>query len=138
MSLNLAVILEESTKRNPDKVAIIFDDFKLTYSQLNAAANQVANALVDSGIQQGDRVGLMLPNVPQFPIAYFGILKAGGVVVPMNVLLKAPEVSFYMGDSGSRYLIAWEDFAGEALKGIAGLGPVTTFVALRPGVTDLP
>src|SRR5260370_35361826 len=87
MSLNLAVILEESTKRNPDKVAIIFDDFKLTYAQLNAAANQVANGLVAAGIKPGDRIGMMLPNVPQFPIIYFGILKAGGVVVPMNVRL---------------------------------------------------
>ena len=138
MSLNLAVILHESARRDPDHVAIILDTFKLTYGQLDALSSQVASSLRSTGLQKGDRVGLMLPNVPQFPIAYFGILKAGGVVVPMNVLLKAPEVSFYMGDSGSRYLIAWEDFAGEALKGIAGLGPVTTFVALRPGVTDLP
>jgi len=138
MSLNLAVILRESARRDPDHVAIILDSFKLTYGQLDALSSQVASSLKSTGLQKGDRVGLMLPNVPQFPIAYFGILKAGGVVVPMNVLLKAPEVSFYVGDSGSRYLITWEDFAGEALKGIAGIGPVTTFVALRPGVTDLP
>jgi long-chain acyl-CoA synthetase len=117
MSLNLAVILEESTKRNPDKVAIIFDDFKLTYRQLNAAANQVANALVDFGIKPGDRVGMMLPNVPQFPIIYFGILKAGGVVVPMNVLLKGREVAYYLGDSEASAFFFWDMFAADALAG---------------------
>ena len=138
MSLNLAVILRESAKRDPDHVAIILDSFKFTYSQLDALSNQVASSLKAAGLKKGDRVGLMLPNVPQFPMAYFGILKAGGVVVPMNVLLKAPEVSFYMGDSGARFMIAWDDFAGEALKGIANLHGVTTFVALKPGVTETP
>ena len=138
MSLNLAVILRESARRDPDHLAIILDSFKFTYSQLDALSSQVASGLKTAGLRKGDRVGLMLPNVPQFPIAYFGILKAGGVVVPMNVLLKAPEIAFYMGDSGARYLIAWDDFAGEALKGIANLHGVTTFVALRPGATETP
>jgi len=138
MSLNLAVILRESARRDPDRVAIILDSFKFTYGQLDALSNQVASSLKAAGLKKGDRVGLMLPNVPQFPIAYFAILKAGGVVVPMNVLLKAPEVSFYMGDSGARFLVVWDDFAGEALKGIANLKPVTTFVALRPGDAEAP
>jgi long-chain acyl-CoA synthetase len=138
MSLNLAVILRESAKRDPDHVAVILDSFKFTYGQLDALSSQVASSLRAAGLAKGDRVGLMLPNVPQFPIAYYGILKAGGIVVPMNVLLKAPEVSFYMGDSGARYLIVWDDFAAEALKGIASLHDVTTFVALKPGATDAP
>ncbi len=138
MSLNLAVILRESARRHPDHLAIILDSFKFTYGQIDALSSQVASSLKAAGLKKGDRVGLMLPNVPQFPIAYFAILKAGGVVVPMNVLLKAPEVSFYMGDSGASYLIVWDDFAGEALKGIASLGRVTTFVALRPGATETP
>jgi len=138
MSLNLALILRESAKRDPDHVAVILDSFKFTYGQLDALSSQVASSLKAAGLAKGDRVGLMLPNVPQFPIAYYGILKAGGIVVPMNVLLKAPEVSFYMGDSGARYLIVWDDFAAEALKGIASLHGVTTFVALKPGATDAP
>src|SRR5229473_1514919 len=137
MSLNLAVILRESAKRDPDHVAIMLDSFKFTYGQLDLLSNQVASSLKAAGLKKGDRVGLMLPNVPQFPMAYFGILKAGGVVVPMNVLLKAPEISFYMGDSGAKYMMVWDDFAGEALKGTANLG-VTTFVALKPGATDKP
>src|SRR5260370_24404397 len=137
MSLSLGVMLRESAKRDPDHAAIILDSFKFTYGQLDVLSNQVASSLKAAGLKKGDRVGLMLPNVPQFPMAYFGILKAGGVVVPMNVLLKAPEISFYMGDSGAKYMIVWDDFAGEALKGTANLG-VTTFVALKPGATDTP
>src|SRR5258708_34167674 len=137
MSLTLAVILRESAKRDPDHVAIILDSFKFTYGQLEMLSNQVASSLKAAGLKKGDRVGLMLPNVPQFPTAYFGILKAGGVVVPMNVLLKAPGIRFYMGDSGAKYMIVWDDFAGEALKGTANLG-VTTFAALKPGATDTP
>lgn len=138
MSLNLALILRESAKKNPDHTAVIFESFKFSYGQLDALSSQVASSLKAAGLRQGDRVGLMVPNVPQFPMAYFGILKAGGVVVPMNVLLRAPEVSFYMGDSEARFLIVWEDFAGEALKGIENLKGITTYVALKPGSTAPP
>ncbi|HEY8740203.1 MAG TPA: long-chain fatty acid--CoA ligase [Candidatus Dormibacteraeota bacterium] len=117
MSFNLATILEESTKKNPDKVAIILDDFKMTYKQLDEAANQVANALRANGIQAGERVGMMLPNVPHFPMIYFGILKAGCIAVPMNVLLKAPEIEYYLGDSESSAFFYWDMFAGEAVEG---------------------
>ena len=133
MSLNLAVMLRESARARPGKTALILDQFQLTYGQLEAVTNQVAASLVAAGLQPGDRVGVMLPNVPQFPIAYYGVLKAGGVVVPMNVLLKAPEVEFYLADSGARFLVTWEDFAGEALKAAAPMGQVSTFAALRPG-----
>src|SRR5207302_1996421 len=71
-----------------------------------------------------------------FPITYYGVLKAGGVVVPMNVLLKAPEVNFYLADSEARFLVGWEDFAGEALKG-APAG-VTSFIVNKPGSETVP
>src|SRR4030081_890094 len=74
---------------------------------------------------------------PPSNFVYFGILKAGGVVVPMNVLLKAPEVEFHLSYSEAKFLIAWEDFAGEALRGARGFG-LTTYVALRPGRDALP
>src|SRR5260370_17336606 len=99
MSLNLAVILRESAKRDPDHVAIILDSFKFTYGQLDALSNQVASSLKAAGLKRGDRVGLMLPNVPQFPMAYFGFLKAGGVFLTLNFLLNAPDNTFSMGDS---------------------------------------
>jgi long-chain acyl-CoA synthetase len=101
MSLNLAVILAESAFAHPDKEAVVLHPFRLTYGQIDALSNQVASSLQERGLKQGEKVGLMLPNVPQFVISYFGILKAGGVVVPMNVLLKAPEVSFYLSDQAA-------------------------------------
>ena len=135
MSLNLAVILEESTRKNPDKVALILDDFKMTYSELNAASNQVANALRGSGLKPGDRVGMMLPNVPQFPVVYFGILKAGMIAVPMNVLLKAPEVEYYLSDSESSAFFYFDMFADEAVKGADAVKSVKLMiqVPLVPG-----
>jgi len=73
-------------------------------------------------MEPGDRVGLMLPNVPQFPIAYYGVLRAGGIVVPMNVLLKRREIAFYLEDSGAKLLLAWHGFAEEARDGAADAG----------------
>src|SRR4030081_3159487 len=138
MSLNLAVILEESAKRNPDRVAIIFDDFKLTYAQLNGAANQVANALVERGIKPGDRVGIMLPNVPQFPIIYFGILKAGGIVVPMNVLLKGREVAYYLSDSEASAFFYWDMFAADATAGAQEAPSVKNLIQVGIAPADAP
>ena len=136
MSLNLAMMLRESARAKPEKAALILDDFRVTYAQLEALSNQVAGNLRAAGVQVGDRVGLMLPNVPQFVAAYYGILKAGAVVVPMNVLLKAPEVAYYLGDSGARALIVWEDFAEEAGKGSPN--GVTPYVVQKPGSNALP
>jgi long-chain acyl-CoA synthetase len=136
MSLNLAVILAESAFAHPDKEAVILHPFRLSYGQIDALSNQVASSLQQLGLKQGEKVGLMLPNVPQFVISYFGILKAGGVVVPMNVLLKAPEVNFYLSDSEARFLITWEDFSAEALKGTPS--GVTAFVVNRPGSDAVP
>jgi long-chain acyl-CoA synthetase len=138
MSLNLAQILRETARKHPDHLAIVLDSFKFTYAQMDALSNQVASSLRAAGLKKGDRVGLMLPNVPQFPMAYFGILKAGGVVVPMNVLLKGPEVSFYLGDSESSFLLVWEDFATEALKGTENLKGIKTYVVLKPGSAAAP
>jgi long-chain acyl-CoA synthetase len=132
MSLNLASILRESAAANPDKVAVKLDDFKLTYAQLDALSNQLAQGLREAGLEPGEKVGLMAPNVPQLPIAYYGILKAGGVVVPMNVLLKAPEVAFYLQDSDATRLIVWADFAAEAQKGVAEVPRAVDVYAITP------
>ncbi|HEY6932836.1 MAG TPA: long-chain fatty acid--CoA ligase [Marmoricola sp.] len=100
--LNLSVFLEDSARRYPDRDAVVLGDNRLTYRQVDAAANQVANLLTSRGIEPGDRVALTCPNLPWFPIIYYGILKAGGVVVPMNVLNKAREVTYYLEDSGAK------------------------------------
>jgi long-chain acyl-CoA synthetase len=100
--LNLAVLLEDSAREVPTRTAVIFNDMKLPYAAVNAAANQVANGLVGIGIRPGDKVALSCPNLPFFPIIYYGILKAGGVVVPLNVLLKGREIAYHLQDSDAK------------------------------------
>ncbi len=122
MGLNLASILTESAARHPDAAAIRLGDAELTYAALDDASARLATLLAERGMKPGDRVGVMLPNVPQFPIAYYGVLRAGGVVVPMNVLLKRREIAFYLEDSGAGILLAWHGFAEEARDGAADAG----------------
>src|SRR5580693_1231753 len=119
MDFNLAVMLRESARRAPDKTAVILGDVRLSYAQLDELSDRVAASLTATGLAAGDRVGLQLPNIPQFVIAYFGILKAGGVVVPMNVLLKAPEIAFQLENSGARTLITYGGFVDEAAEAAA-------------------
>jgi long-chain acyl-CoA synthetase len=100
--LNLAVLLEDTAREVPERTAIVCEGIRLSYAQLNAAANQVAGGLLQAGIRQGDTVGLSCGDVPYFPIVYYGILKAGGVVVPMNILLKSREIAYNLRDSGAK------------------------------------
>ena len=120
--MNLAEKLIKTTGSQPDTTAVKLDDFELSYSALDQASARLAGVLRAKGIEPGDRVGLMLPNVPPFAIAYFGILRAGGVVVPMNVLLKRREVAFYLENSGAKLLLAWHQFADEAQAGADDAG----------------
>jgi long-chain acyl-CoA synthetase len=99
---NLASLLEDTTEIYPDREAIVLGDTRLTYAQVNGAANQVANLLASSGIGHGDKVALSCPNLPYFSIVYFGILKAGATVVPLNVLLKGREVAYHLNDSDAK------------------------------------
>src|SRR5580692_3565644 len=119
---NLSSLLDRAAAEHPDHIAIRMDDLVLTYAQLHEAAARMSTLLASYGVGPGDRVGIMLPNVPAFPIAYYGALAAGAVVVPMNPLLKSREVSYYLSDSGARAVIAWHAAAGEAAKGAADTG----------------
>jgi long-chain acyl-CoA synthetase len=115
--LNLAMLLEMSARRDPGKVAVILDDIKLRYAEVNGAANKIANGLVKLGVRPGDKVAIMLPNTPHFVMCYYGILKTGATVVPLNVLFKEGEVQYHLEDSDSVALIVWEGFLGEAEPG---------------------
>ncbi len=119
MGLNLASILTASAERTPDSPAIRLGDAELSYADLDDRSARLATLLREKGLEEGDRVGIMLPNVPEFPVAYYGVLRAGGVVVPMNVLLKRREIAFYLEDSGAKLLLAWHGFAEEARSGAA-------------------
>src|ERR687890_251868 len=120
MSENLASFVTESAEKFGDRPALKLDDTVVNYALLN-----------EKGLERGDRVGLMLPNVPYFAIVYYGVLRAGGVVVPMNVLLKGREVAFYLEDSGARHLFAWHDFAEAAQTGAEKAG--SELISVKPG-----
>ena len=122
MNFNLAVILRETALESPGHPVVCYPGGSLTYAELDTLSDLVATSLRASGVRPGDTVALQLPNIPQFLVAYFGILKAGGVVVPVNILLKAPEVAFVLGDSAARILITWGGVLDEALKGAASAG----------------
>ncbi|HTQ90648.1 MAG TPA: AMP-binding protein, partial [Streptosporangiaceae bacterium] len=119
---NLSFLLDDAAAGHPDHPAIRMDDLVLTYAQLHEAAGRMGALLASRGIEPGDRVGLMLPNVPAFPVAFYGALAAGAVVVPMNPLLKEREISYYLNDSGAKVLLSWHAAAGQAAKGAADAG----------------
>ena len=109
--LNLASLLEESARKHPQRDAVVLGEARLDYQSLDAVANQVANLLVSRGIRPGDKVALSCPNLPQFPAIYYGILKAGAAVVPLNVLLKGREVAYHLDDSDAKAYLCFEGTA---------------------------
>jgi long-chain acyl-CoA synthetase len=131
MSANLASILLDSASSRGDASALKLDDAEVSYSMLDGASAHIAGLLRERGVGPGDRVGIMLPNVPYFAVCYYGVLRAGAVVVPMNVLLKGREVAFYCSDPESKVLFAWHDFAEAAQAGAERAG--TDCILVTPG-----
>jgi len=117
--LNLAVVLEDSARNVPDTDAVVHGKTRLSYAELDAAASQVAAALAARGIGPGDRVALSCPNLPYFPVVYYGILKAGATVVPLNILLTEREIAYHLDDSAARAYLCFEGTA-ELPTGQAG------------------
>ena len=114
---NFAQQLAVATADAGDRPAIRLDEVTLNYALLNGATAHAAGMLRAKGVGPGDRVGMQLPNVPYFPVVYFGALRLGAVVVPMNPLLKEREVAYHLSDSGARVMVAWHDFADAARAG---------------------
>ncbi|WP_017606105.1 long-chain-fatty-acid--CoA ligase [Nocardiopsis alkaliphila] len=104
---NLSTLLEDGARSVPEKECLVFGDTRLNYAITDMIANQVANLLVARGIEPGDRVALASPNLPYFPFVYFGALKAGAVVVPLNVLLTPREIAYHLEDSGAKALFSF-------------------------------
>lgn len=140
--LNLAIILEDSARRYPTKTAFTFMDTSLNYTQINSAANQVANGLKSIGIQSGDKVAINCLNIPYFPIVYFGILKTGAVVVPISVLLKREEVAYHLKDSEAKAIFAFVGtpelpMGSENYAGFQQASNCEHFFLITPKLTDL-
>jgi long-chain acyl-CoA synthetase len=130
MGTNLASTLSATAARDAAAPAVRLGERTLTYGELDDGSARVATLLREHGLQPGDRVGVMLPNVPEFPLAYYGVLRAGGIVVPMNVLLKRREISFYLEDSGAKLLLAWHGFLDDARAGAEDAG--TVLIGVEP------
>ncbi|WP_225830107.1 long-chain fatty acid--CoA ligase [Streptomyces sp. NK08204] len=132
---NIAENLSETARRHPDRPALRFLDTVVTYAQLDTVASRVAGMLRAEGLTAGERVGVMLPNVPAFVALYYGILRAGGVVVPMNPLLKAREIEHCLADSGASRLFVHEGAEQEAARGASATGASVTPV--DPALTQV-
>ena len=109
--------LEDSAKKFPDKPCTIFKGAEITYSEMSQITDQLAAALVDLGVKKGDRVGILIPNTPQFVMAYFAVLKAGGVVVATNPQYTGREILHQANDSGMELMILMSNYY-ELVKGI--------------------
>lgn len=106
--LDLSTALSRSARCFPERTAIVFNSTKYSYRELDALSNKVANSLIEGGLNKGDCVALSCPNLPYFPIIYYGILKAGGVVAPLNVLLKPREIRYHLEDSKAKFYFCFE------------------------------
>ncbi|HME65932.1 MAG TPA: AMP-binding protein, partial [Streptosporangiaceae bacterium] len=122
MTFNLATILTETALAAPDVPAYRFMGTATTYGDLDEQSGRFAAGLREAGLETGDVVALQLPNVPHFLTAYFGALKAGMVVLPLNPLLMAPELEYHLGDSSAKLLIGFEGMHAEASKACERLG----------------
>ncbi|MGW4348100.1 long-chain-fatty-acid--CoA ligase [Streptomyces sp. NPDC004690] len=141
---NLAEFLVETAGRQPERPALRLGEHVITYAELDERSARAAALLRSDGIRPGDRVALMLPNVPEFVVLYYAALRAGAVVVPMNPLLKTREVEFHLADSGAVRLFEWHQAPGEGAQGAAAAGVPHTavepaaFAALLAGHEPLP
>jgi long-chain acyl-CoA synthetase len=120
--MNLSMNLVASARKFPDHTALRMDDQVLTYAGLDDATARLAQLMISMGIGPGDRIGLMVPNVPEFGLVFYAALRSGAVVVPMNPLLKEREIAYYLGDSGARFLFAWHEIADVAATGAKDAG----------------
>ncbi|GAB3488347.1 long-chain-fatty-acid--CoA ligase [Nocardiopsis coralliicola] len=141
--LNLSVLLEDGARATPERDCVVFGDLRLNYALVDMIASQVANLLVERGIEPGDKVALASPNTPYFPFVYFGALKAGAVVVPLNVLLTPREIAYHLTDSGAKALFAFTGtpdlpLGESAFTAFNEVATCTTYIDLpaSPGATE--
>jgi long-chain acyl-CoA synthetase len=133
--------LVASKNRHPDRVALRCGDLRFTFAEFHSAAARVATLLDKAGIEPGDRVGVMLPSTPAFAIAFYGVMYRGAVAVPMNPLLKAREVAYYLSNSAAKALFAALPTAKEAVSGAEEAGAQCWIVddtELAKLIADLP
>jgi long-chain acyl-CoA synthetase len=129
---NLATLLTDSAARHSERIALKLDDIALPYAVVEEATARVAGMLKARGVGEGDRVGIMLPNLPYFAFCFFATLRLGAEVVPMNPLLKRREVAFQLSDSEAKLLLGWHQFAEAAEPGARDAGAECLLVERGP------
>jgi len=137
MTLNLATFLRDSALEHPQRQALTVGEVSLSYATVHAYVQKFAGALEQLGIERGKHVALMLPNVPQFTIAYYAAHYIGAPVVPLNVLLTGDEVAYHLADSDAVALIVWEGFLAAAQAGFARVDSCKHLIVAHSDPTDL-
>ncbi len=109
---------KSTANKMPEQIAVVINETRIEYGRLLEAILRLANGLKSLGVQKGDRVAIMLPNVPHFIISYYGILELGAVVVPINIMFKKEDIAYQLSDSGATILIAWIGFKSHVLPAV--------------------
>src|SRR3954469_11033922 len=128
---NLARIVVDGAHRSAEHPALKLSEDVVTYGELDDQTARCARLLRSLGVEPGDRIGVMVPNVPQFAVAYYGVLRCGAIVVPMNILLKGRETTFYLSDPEAKAVFAWHEFLESARTGAEAAG--AEVIAVAPG-----
>lgn len=135
--MSVAAILDESARRHGDRVALVCGDDEVTYAELWRETRAYAGALRDRGVSRGDRVAVLIPNVPDFVRAYYAVLALGAVVVPVHALLKADEIAYVLRDSGAQLLVVAAPLLAEGRQGAEQAGvPLLTVLEPEAGHHD--
>jgi len=127
--MHLAQIYRETAAQFPHKTAYIYANKEISYDAALARINQMANRLAELGVEKGDRVGLLMPNIPDFPTVYYGALSLGASIVPLNVMYRPREIAYIMNDSGAKVLVTAEPFLPSVLDARSSLRTVRHIIA---------
>jgi long-chain acyl-CoA synthetase len=114
-------LFEQCIKDYRSNIAMVWNGHNVSFSDFGEAVLRLGNAFINLGLGKGDRIMIMLPNIPQFPIVYYATLLIGALAVPINIMLKSREISFLLDDCEAKTIVAWDGFAGEVLRAVGGM-----------------
>ena len=131
---NLYNILQKTTETHPDNIALVFNEDQISYAQIKDACDRLATGLRKLGLGPGDRMAMMLPNIPHFPICFFALLKIGVTIIPVSILFKAEEIRHRLEDSEVKGIIYWENFRSDVHQAIQDLSHCRKLIVLGENV----
>ncbi|MFB6944034.1 long-chain fatty acid--CoA ligase [Streptomyces sp. NPDC056305] len=138
MAMSVVGVLADTAAQRPDRSAVIYESEHFTYGWLWEQARRYASVLRANGVRPGDRVAMLLVDTPQFPVVYFGVLAAGAVAIPLNVMSTASEIDHVLTDADARFLVCAASLLAQAREAAEPLGTVLLTVGPGPaGTVDL-